>query len=176
VISSKQYKHKEIHMNTWLKVLIVTLVVAIPAVPLGQVIWPPAMRGMEPNGIQLPLLIVISIFEAVALGLGVAFIAFGLPLVRKLAMGSGPLAWASFVSIAWFLVSWWPHDGFHRSMAPDDMSSLIAVEYGFHLTLIAAGAILAFAFWRVASRAVQATGAQPSMAGRLQENALRELS
>jgi hypothetical protein len=163
-------------MNTWLKVLIVTLVVAIPAVPLGQVIWPPNMAGMEPTGLQLPLLIVIGIFEALALGFGVSFIVFGLPLASKLATGSGPLAWASFVSIAWFLVSWWPHDGFHRSMGPDDLNSLIAVEYGFHLTLIAAGAILAFAFWRVATRAAQATETQPSMAGRLQENALREVS
>ena len=29
-------------MKTWIKVLLVTLLVGIPAVPLGQMIWPPA--------------------------------------------------------------------------------------------------------------------------------------
>jgi len=45
-----------------LKILVVILVVTIFAVPLGQVIWPPNMESMQPTGLQLPLLIVISIF------------------------------------------------------------------------------------------------------------------
>jgi len=156
-------------VNTWLKILIVTLVVAIPAVPLGQMIWPPNMDGMQPTGLQLPLLIVIGVVEAVSLGLGISFILFGLPLARKLAAGSGPLAWASFVSIAWFLVSWWPHDGFHRSMACGDLNTLIAIEYSFHITLITAGAIIAYSFWRLASQGAEAQATQPSMATPLPE-------
>ena len=58
------------------------------------------------------------------------------------------------MSIAWFLISWWPHDGFHRSLT--DMWTLVYVEYAFHLTLMIAGAILALAFARLARQAATA--------------------
>ncbi len=143
-------------MKTWLKYLIVTVLVAIPAVPLGQMIWPPAAESgdghtaMAMAAYQLVLFIVFSIIEALALGLGVAFLVFGLPLARRLAGNSGWLSWAVYLSIGWSLVSWWPHDGFHRSGPSID--ALLALEYGFHATLIAGGAVLVYAFIRTAHR------------------------
>jgi hypothetical protein len=48
----------------------------------------------------------------------------------------------------------------------DDMTSLLAVEYGFHVTLIAAGAILAYAFVRAATRLLAHGQAEPAVAYR----------
>ncbi len=148
-------------MKTWLKFLIVTVLVAIPAIPLGQMIWPAAAAEGDAHGAtmalathQLVLFIVFSIIEALALGLGVAFLVFGLPFARRLAGNSGWLSWAVYLSIAWSLVSWWPHDGFHRSGPSID--GLLALEYGFHATLIAGGAVLVYAFIRTANRLVAA--------------------
>ena len=141
-------------MKPWLKILIVTVLVALPTVPLGQVLWPsgdvtPGTGGMPA---YLPFLILMSVFEGLAFGLGIAFLLFGLPLVRRVSAWSPPMTWAVFLSIAWFLVSWWPHDGFHRSLGVN-MWGLVAVEYAFHVTLIVAGAILALAFARLLQQA-----------------------
>jgi hypothetical protein len=144
-------------MKTWLKFLIVTVLVAIPAIPLGQMLWPvPVAESGDMNmampaaTYQIVLFIVFSIIEALGLGLGVAFLIFGLPLARRLAGNSGWLAWAVYLSIAWSLVSWWPHDGFHRSGISVD--GLLALEYGFHVTLMAGSAVLVYAFIRTATR------------------------
>src|SRR4051794_3790463 len=137
-------------MKPWLKILIVTLLIAIPAVPLGQVLWPAgdATAGSGGMPAYLPFLIIISVFEALTFGLGIAFLIFGFPLVRRIGVWSPGYTRAVFLSIAWFLVSWWPHDGFHRSLGVN-MWGLVAIEYAFHLTLMAAGAILALGFVRL---------------------------
>ena len=41
-------------MKTWVKVLIVTLVVAIPAFFLGPVLFPSPTDGPAPTSLQLP--------------------------------------------------------------------------------------------------------------------------
>jgi hypothetical protein len=102
-----------------------------------------------PSDTQLPFFIVLGIVEALVLGLGVAFLAFGWPLVSRLAT-SRRMAWASFLSIGWLLVSWWPHDGLHRSNGMD-IGRLLLIEYGFHMTLMIAGLILAYNFVSVAT-------------------------
>ncbi len=149
------YPKGETKVKTWLKFLIVTVLVAIPAIPLGQMIWPAAAEGdghaaMTLATHQLVLFIIFSVIEALALGLGVAFLVFGLPFARRLSGDSGWLSWAVYLSIAWSLISWWPHDGFHRSGPSID--GLLALEYGFHATLIAGGAVLVVAFIRAANR------------------------
>ena len=47
--------------------------------------------------------------------MGVAFLVFG---GRLLARAGQPatLTYATYIAIAWALVSWWPHDNFHRSI------------------------------------------------------------
>jgi hypothetical protein len=149
-------------MKTWMKVLVVTLLTGLPTIPLGRVIWPDPVSadGMAmasaPTGVQLPLLIALSLFEGLAFGLGISFLAFGLPTVRRATAGNKPLMWATFVSIAWWLVSWWPHDNLHR--VASDLSGLIAIEYAFHVTLIVAACCVAFTFLRLLGR-VQVTQA-----------------
>ncbi|HEX9989148.1 MAG TPA: hypothetical protein VGE45_11810 [Chloroflexia bacterium] len=156
-------------MKTWMKVLLITIPVAIISLPIGQMLWPAATAdgmGMEME-MSVPMLlgfIGVSVFEGLALGVGVSFLVLGLPVVRRLAAeGHGALAWSSFAAIIWFLVSWWPHDGLHRSMG-DNMTTLLAVEYGFHVTLIIAGAILAYAFVYTAARLLGQRQADPSVA------------
>jgi hypothetical protein len=55
------------------------------------------------------------------------------------------LAAAAYLSVASLLVNWWPHDNLHRVVG-FDWSRLVLVEYGFHLPLLIAGALLAWFF------------------------------
>ncbi len=132
-------------MKTWMKVLFVTALFSVPAFLLGPVIWPPAVGGPEPSAGQLSFFIVLFAIEALAFGLGISFLAFGLPLVRKAAGGSRLRAWAMYLSIGWLLVSWWPHDNLHIHTGMD-LQGLLYIEYGFHMTLILSGLDLAYSF------------------------------
>ncbi len=57
------------------------------------------------------------------------------------------MTWAMFISIAWFLISWWPHDKLHAFNKT--LEGLLFIEYGFHLTLLIGGCILAYCFIRL---------------------------
>jgi hypothetical protein len=80
-------------MKLWLKVTITTLIVAVPALLLGPLIWPPHPANPVSSTAQLPLLIGLAVLEALTFGLGVAFIAYGLPLVRRLSGNSPAWCW-----------------------------------------------------------------------------------
>jgi hypothetical protein len=134
----------------WLKWLVVTLVLAViafvasPNGPLGT-FWRPSAAVPDPAGIQLPLLVLLNIAEVIAFGLGVSFLIFGYPLVRSVLTASKGLTFAAYLSIGWLLANWWPHDSLHIANGLD-LNGLIAIEYGFHITLMMAGAILAYFF------------------------------
>ena len=132
-------------MKTWMKVLGVTVVVAVPAMILGPIVWPPAEGGPEPTAGQLPFFIFLAAMESILLGLGVSFLFFGLPLVRRFAVGSELRAWAIYLAIGWLLVSWWPHDNLHIHVG-NDTQGLLYLEYGFHVTLMICGLIVAYGF------------------------------
>jgi hypothetical protein len=130
-------------MKTWIKVALVTALFAVPTMVLGQIIWPPDPGSPEPSAGQLPFFIFLSVFEAAAFGLGISFLLFSFPALLRLARGSRLRAWAMYLSIGWFLVSWWPHDNLHIHNG-DDLQGLLYIEYGFHVTLIIAALVLAF--------------------------------
>jgi hypothetical protein len=163
-MSSEGTGKGEKEVKTWIKVLIVTLVVAVPTVPLGQLIWPPNPAGPQPAGAQLPLFIVLAVIESLLLGLGVSFVAFGLPLLQRAGRSNG-LTWAAFVSIAWLMMSWWPHDGFHRSLDHTDLNGLLTIEYGFHVTLMIASTMVGLFFVRTLG-AKEAVGSLEAQAAR----------
>lgn len=148
-------------MKTWLKVLIVTVVITVPAflagpnAPLGG-FWGVDPHGPQPTGGQMPLFMLLGLLEAIFLGLGVSFLFFGYPVVRDLAPGSPGLARLAHLSITWLLIQWWPHDSLHI-VAGMDFTKLLAIDYGFHVPLMAASLIL-LAFLIVARRA--ASGVQ----------------
>jgi hypothetical protein len=129
--------------RSWVKVLVLTLIIAVPATVLGPILWSPV--GMQPTHDILPFFIVESFIEAISLGLGVSFLIFGLSLVRGVEPRLRLRAWLMYLSNGWFLVSWWPHSNLHVSNG-DDMQRLLYIEYGFHVALIIAGAVLAYCF------------------------------
>jgi len=53
-----------------------------------------------------------------------------------------------YLSISWLLVSWWPHDNLHQYVG-EDTQGLIFLLYGFHMTLMLSGLILALVFLSV---------------------------
>ena len=139
-------------MKLWINVLFVTLLFGIPAFILGPLIWPPAI---SPGSNLLPFFLILSGAESLTFGLGAAFLIFGWPQLRQLARGSRPLTWAMFISIAWLLISWWPHDHLHALNKTQE--GLLFIEYGFHLTLFIGGAILAYGFIRLLVSAREAS-------------------
>ncbi len=116
-------------------------------------IWPPHPTVPQPTEAQLPFLIGIAVAEALALGAGVVFLLSGWRHVERLTALAPWVRWASFLSVGWLLVSWWPHDNLHIHHALN-LWPLIAIEYGFHISLMACGAILAYAFFRLSTARV----------------------
>ncbi len=131
-------------MKPWLKWSLVTLVFGALSFSLDQVIWPVQPGAAQPPGNLLPLFILLSALESLAFGLGVAFLAFGRTLLSGMGRSAGLTA-AAYLSVVWLLVNWWPHDNLHRVVG-FDWSRLVLVEYGFHLPLLLAGAVLAWFF------------------------------
>lgn len=136
--------------QTWAKWWVATLVFAViaflasPNGPLGS-FWRPSSDVPPPTSAQLPLFILLNIAEALAFGIGVSFLIFGYPAVKHILPQSKGIAFAAYLSIAWLLANWWPHDSLHMSNGTD-MGGLLVIEYAFHVTLIVAGMILAYFF------------------------------
>ncbi len=128
-------------MKTKHKIIVLTLVLAVITFMTGRQIWPPDPMGPTPSAVQLPLFMILSVFESVAFGLGVSFLIFGWPMVKKL-YGNDLLTKLAFLSVAWYLINWWPHDNLHIHNGMN-LDGLLKIEYGFHVTMIIAGVILA---------------------------------
>ena len=130
------------------KFWVVASVSAIIANALSGILWPnlPGMISPDPN--QVPLFIVLAVIESISFGIGVSFILFGWKSFRSIMPENRNLSLLSFVSASWLLVSWWPHDNLHRTMAMGDYWQLIRIEWGFHFTLIIAGIIVASVLWK----------------------------
>jgi hypothetical protein len=116
----------------------------------NQLLWPPP-PSFSPPASLLPFFVILGLAESLALGAGVAFLIFALPFIAR--TGVGPLAaWGGYVGIAWSLVNWWAHDGFHRVNGLA-FSGLLWIEYSFHVTMIIGGLLSAYFFLSVARRA-----------------------
>ncbi len=124
------------------------LAAAVGAFLSSSFIWPPHPTVPHPIEAQIPFLIGLSVTEAVALGVGIVFLLSGWRFVERLTALPRWVRWASYLSIGWLLVSWWPHDNLHIHHALN-MWPLIVIEYVFHVSLMASGAILAYAFYRL---------------------------
>jgi hypothetical protein len=136
----------------WRRALVVTLILAIIgllATPLGPLgfFWRPSpdIPVSGANSIQFLLLLVLNIAEALAFGFGISFLSFGYPMVRAISPASIGLTRAAHFSIAWLLLNWWVHDSMHIHVGME-LNGLLGIEYGFHLTLMIAGVILAAFF------------------------------
>ena len=131
----------------WVKVLAISVLVAIPAFILGPIIWPPAEGSPSPTATQIPFLLFLNLVQATVLGLGVSFLAFGLSVMRRISPDSKVRAWAMYFSIAYLMVSWWPHINMHVHNGPDNLQGLIFIDYFFHLPSMIAALVLAYCFF-----------------------------
>ncbi|HLC56024.1 MAG TPA: DUF1059 domain-containing protein [Candidatus Nanoarchaeia archaeon] len=128
-------------MKTWVKFFIITLILGIPALILGPIIWAPS-PDIHVTSSQFPFFAFIALVEALLFGFGVAFLIYILPIVKK---KSDKSTWWAFISLVWLLVSWWPHDNSHIHNGFDP-AGLLIIDLTFHLTIILASLILTFYF------------------------------
>jgi hypothetical protein len=140
----------------------ITLVVGIAAFLLTRVIWPDVEGGPQPSQAELMMLILLGVIDSLLFGLGIAFLLYGLPLVRRF-VGAGRLAWLTYLGIAFQLLSWWPHSNLHR-VAGDSLATIIAIDYGFHVPL-QIGALAMAVFFLSAARGLLKARAPQSPAG-----------
>jgi hypothetical protein len=111
------------------------------SVPLGMVIWPVAAG--RPSNALLPFFVLVAAFEGAAFGLGFIWLAYGRGWLRS-AGRSGRLTNATYMSIAWLFMNWWPHDGLHRSAFGQTFAGIATIDVTFHCTLIAATVVVAW--------------------------------
>lgn len=97
-----------------------------------------------------------GLIEAIGFGLGIAWLAFG----RKALTGA--LATPAYLAMGWLMASWWPHGSFHQAIGEGNHDALIRIEFGFHATMIVAGAIVARYLWHNLSAARPVTASQVS--------------
>ena len=135
-------------MSIKTKVVLITLGFAVPAFFAGPIIWPIADIGVEPTGAQLPAFLFLAVGDALLFGAGIAFMVFGLPLVRRLSGGSRTRAWAMYLSISYLMVSWWPHLNMHNNTG-FDLGGLLFIDYVFHFPLEIAASVLAACFYSI---------------------------
>ena len=140
-------------MKATTKVLIVTLVVGIVGFltesngPLGA-FWAPDPSMPQPVGVQLPLFMLLGAIEALALGLGASFLLFGYSTLKANTSVTEPMTGAAHLATAWLLMNWWAHDSLHQHNGMH-LNGLLRIDYGFHVTLIISGLIVAWFFLAV---------------------------
>ena len=127
------------------KIIFITLLFGVPAFLSERVLWPDAAGIPIPSAIQLPFFIILSIIQSALFGFGIAFVSLFWKKAHSVSLTKGRIVSAVFISLAWLLVSWWPHANFHRAVG-NDIQELLYVEYGFHLTNIIASVIVAYGF------------------------------
>ena len=139
-------------------VLAVVILWTAASLPIGLAIWPPA-AGTPPSQV-LPFIMIVSLFEGASFALGAVFLVFG---GRVLGDGGRwtPLTGAAYASIAWLLMSWWPHDGLHRSGFGRTFAGLATIDMAFHTTLIIGTAVVTVFFIRAIQSSAAATVSRP---------------
>lgn len=123
--------------------IFISLFVAIPAFLLARVIWP--LPTPPPEDLTL-FLTLVSAVECLLLGFGISFVVFVLQKLKSRKKKFSKLDWATFISIAWILISGYPHDNNHLVHHGADLHDLVQIEIFFHGTL-AAAAIVVAVYW-----------------------------
>jgi hypothetical protein len=138
---------------SWALVTLAGLVVAMttgPQGPLGGFWGAPSGEELGITGGLMGGFVAYGLIEAAAFGLGIAWFVFG----RRL-LTAGGLGTAAWLSVGWTLVSWFPHGGFHQAIDHHDMGGLLAIEFGFHATMIVAATVIALYLARLSARGAE---------------------
>ena len=136
------------------KFAILAALIAVASVPLRFVAYGllKLPSGHTPPAWALPGLLVNALLTSLALGIGIGFLIFGFPLVKR-AERFGRLTLLAYLSIGWYLVCWLAYPGLDFAAGHDlvrgNAGFVLALGYGFHLTLILAAVLLALFFYRV---------------------------
>lgn len=150
-------------MKTWLKVLIVTVVITVPAflagpnAPLGA-FWGADPHGPQPSSGQMPFFMLLGLLDALFLGLGVSFLLFGYPMVRSVTPDSPGLARLAHLSITWLLIQWWPHSNLHI-VSGEELGAILAIDYAFHVPIMASTVVLIYFLITAARQSVRRAAA-----------------
>jgi len=99
----------------------------------------------RPHRHAVTLFLLLNLCEVVTFGLAISFLIWGWPWVMRVANSHRGRAVWMYVSIAWLLGNWFPHDNLHVHNGMN-MSGLLFIEYGFHVSLMITGLILAGGF------------------------------
>ncbi len=141
-------------MRTRTKFALITVAAGVPAFLLTPILFPPNTNIAPPAAELIPSFIFLSAVESLFFGIGIAFLALGLPLMRRVARISGVSPWPPFLAIGYLTASWWPHLGMY-AVAGMDFDKLILVDLGFHLTYILAAGAVAHFYFRTLQTAVR---------------------
>jgi hypothetical protein len=133
-------------MRTSLKFALITVAAGVPAFFLTPILFPTNPKIAPPGPELIPYFLTLAVIESLFFGIGVAFLALGFPMMRRVASISGVSPWPAYLAIGYLTASWWPHLGMH-GVAGMDFDKLILVDYGFHVPyILAAGAVAHFFF------------------------------
>jgi hypothetical protein len=139
-------ENKNIAWGKWLAVTVVLGILAFltsPNAPLGN-FWGHPAQEHTPQGIQLVLFMLLGIIQSLAFGLGFAFLLFGWQPIKEILPNNKGLSLLVYLAMTWSLLSWWPHTSLHQTIEMGNFTNLLAVEYGFHVTIIFGGVIMLY--------------------------------
>lgn len=106
--------------------------------------WPPSPLCPVPRDWQLPFFAFVAIVEAGAFGAGWAFLIWGKRYINLMF----DVPWRRnvvYICTAWQLLNWYPHDSLHMHIGVD-LTNMIFMEIGFHVTLVISGLMIILAF------------------------------
>lgn len=129
-------------MSVPYKIFLTALAAGIPSFFLGKIIWPISSDLGVPAVTEFPMISMLSFFEALLFGLGVSFVIYGWNILKKLPSKLTKIM--LYVSIAWLLLSWWPHDSLHLSVG-NNIRNQLMLEFIFHIPTMLAQICLVYA-------------------------------
>lgn len=130
--------------------LFFSVFIALATLPLGPMLWPPDSSAFHPTTNQIPYYLILSLAEALSFGIGWYFVFEGRRLMSYMYGKNKVLLNLTHISVAWSLLSWWPHSKLHNHIGFNTGGHL-SVEYLFHVTNIISAIIIAKFFYTVGS-------------------------
>ena len=118
--------------------IIITTLFALPAFLLARIIWP---FPQTPTSGLITFFTLTTAIESIFTGIGISFVFLVLTKYITVLNKHGILGWLSFVSIAWILISGYPHDNSHIAQGTE-LHGLVPIEIFFHGTLAIAALIV----------------------------------